>query len=126
MPTRTEQAESSASKLLDLLREAERLRRLGKWEEAQQRVAASRQLVDEIEGLIAEAERELDHYAAAADDPRTAVVEDQHVQGVDDAAPRAVRADLDARLRGFEQGRLELFERYGFEGESRWIADRKG
>jgi pimeloyl-ACP methyl ester carboxylesterase len=34
--------------------------------------------------------------------------------------------DVDPRLRRFERARLELFARDGFDGESRWIADRKG
>lgn len=34
--------------------------------------------------------------------------------------------DVDPRLRRFERARLELFARDGFDGESRWITDRKG
>jgi pimeloyl-ACP methyl ester carboxylesterase len=62
-------------------------------------------------------------------------VEERGPRPGDDDAPRrfpaevdrrVVDVDLDSRLRRFERARLELFERHGFDGESRWIADRKG
>lgn len=36
------------------------------------------------------------------------------------------RADLTLALQAFEQNRLALFARHGFEGESRWVTDREG
>lgn len=49
-----------------------------------------------------------------------------HERVVGESGEPVVGVDLTPRLLEFEQERLALFARYGLEGESRWVADRKG
>lgn len=57
---------------------------------------------------------------------RPSAGDDTHVRSLGESGECAAGVGLSPRLLEFERERLALFARYGFEGESRWVADRKG